>query len=75
MQKRPSSSRFPKGEELTLLEKVCFIQKHTTRAQLRTTGVINTNQHASIGGSVAAAHFIRSVAPLYAVPVVLHTVR
>lgn len=38
-------------------------------------GVSNTNQEASIGGSVAAAHYIRSVAPLYGVPVVLHTAR
>ncbi|KAF2244335.1 hypothetical protein BU26DRAFT_533771 [Trematosphaeria pertusa] len=31
------------------------------------------DQNASIGGSIAAAHYIRSVAPLYNVPVVLHT--
>jgi len=36
-------------------------------------GVDNKNQEASIAGSVAAAHYIRSVAPLYNVPVVLHT--
>ncbi|KAF1920897.1 hypothetical protein BDU57DRAFT_509368 [Ampelomyces quisqualis] len=36
-------------------------------------GIDNKNQEASIAGSVAAAHFIRSVAPLYNVPVVLHT--
>ncbi|KAI9702167.1 MAG: Fructose-bisphosphate aldolase 1 [Bogoriella megaspora] len=36
-------------------------------------GVGNSNQEASIGGAVAAAHYIRSVAPLYGVPVVLHS--
>ncbi|KAL9124415.1 MAG: hypothetical protein Q9217_006250 [Psora testacea] len=36
-------------------------------------GVSNTKQEASIGGSIAAAHYIRSVAPLYSIPVVLHT--
>ena len=38
-------------------------------------GVGNSKQEASIGGAVAAAHYIRAVAPLYGVPVVLHTVR
>ncbi|KAI0553162.1 hypothetical protein F4679DRAFT_532163 [Xylaria curta] len=36
-------------------------------------GISNTNQEASIGGAIAAAHFIRSVAPLYGVPVILHS--
>lgn len=36
-------------------------------------GVDNKNQEASIAGAVAAAHYIRSVAPIYGVPVVLHT--
>ncbi|KPM44848.1 Fructose-bisphosphate aldolase [Neonectria ditissima] len=36
-------------------------------------GVSNTDQAASIAGSVAAAHYIRSIAPTYGVPVVLHT--
>ncbi|KAI5462902.1 fructose-bisphosphate aldolase [Mariannaea sp. PMI_226] len=36
-------------------------------------GVSNTNQAASIAGSVAAAHYIRSIAPAYGIPVVLHT--
>jgi fructose-bisphosphate aldolase class II len=37
-------------------------------------GLKNTDkQEASIAGAVAAAHFIRSIAPLYGVPVVLHT--
>jgi len=30
-------------------------------------------QEASVGGAIAAAHYIRSVAPLYGIPVVLHT--
>lgn len=36
-------------------------------------GVDNKNQEASIAGSIAAAHYIRSIAPTYGVPVVLHT--
>ncbi|MCJ1329061.1 Fructose-bisphosphate aldolase 1 [Thelotrema lepadinum] len=33
----------------------------------------NANQEASVAGAIAAAHFIRAVAPIYGVPVVLHT--
>jgi len=36
-------------------------------------GVDNKKQEASIAGSVAAAHFIRQVAPSYGIPVILHT--
>ena len=36
-------------------------------------GVKNGNQEASIAGAVAAAHYIRSIAPIYGVPVVLHS--
>ncbi|KAF2262794.1 hypothetical protein CC78DRAFT_534536 [Lojkania enalia] len=36
-------------------------------------GVDNKDQKASIAGAVAAAHYIRSVAPAYGIPVVLHT--
>ncbi|CDR42635.1 CYFA0S10e00540g1_1 [Cyberlindnera fabianii] len=36
-------------------------------------GVKNGNQEASIAGAVAAAHYIRSIAPTYGIPVVLHT--
>ncbi|CAI5759612.1 unnamed protein product [Candida verbasci] len=36
-------------------------------------GVDNKNQNASIEGSIAAAHYIRSIAPTYGIPVVLHT--
>jgi len=36
-------------------------------------GVSNDGQRASIAGAVAAAHYIRSVAPVYGVPVILHT--
>lgn len=36
-------------------------------------GVSNTDQFASITGAIAAAHYIRSVAPAYDIPVVLHT--
>jgi len=36
-------------------------------------GVGNKNQEASIAGAVAAAHYIRAVAPAYGIPVILHT--
>jgi fructose-bisphosphate aldolase class II len=36
-------------------------------------GVDNKDQTASIQGAIAAAHYIRAVAPVYGVPVVLHT--
>lgn len=36
-------------------------------------GVDNKDQKASIAGSIAAAHYIRAVAPTYGIPVVLHT--
>jgi len=36
-------------------------------------GIKNEKEYASVAGSVAAAHYIRSVAPHYGVPVILHT--
>lgn len=36
-------------------------------------GVDNKDQKASIAGAVAAAHYIRSIAPVYGIPVVLHS--
>lgn len=39
----------------------------------RSQGVANKNQEASVAGAVAAAHYIRAVAPAYGIPVVLHT--
>ncbi|KAF2486399.1 fructose-BISphosphate ALDOLASE, class II [Neohortaea acidophila] len=36
-------------------------------------GIDNKDQSASIAGAIAAAHYIRAVAPSYGVPVVLHT--
>ncbi|KAL1302938.1 hypothetical protein AAFC00_003257 [Neodothiora populina] len=36
-------------------------------------GVANGNQEASIAGSIAAAHYVRALAPAYGIPVVLHT--
>ncbi|RPB08002.1 putative fructose-bisphosphate aldolase 1 [Morchella conica CCBAS932] len=36
-------------------------------------GVSNTNQFASISGAIAAAYYIRSIAPAYGIPVILHT--
>lgn len=45
----------------------------TTLTPILGKGVDNKDQKASIAGAVAAAHYIRSVAPAYGVPVVLHT--
>lgn len=36
-------------------------------------GVPNPNQEASVAGAIAGAHYIRSIAPTYDIPVVLHT--
>ncbi|KAK9446589.1 uncharacterized protein V1518DRAFT_423523 [Limtongia smithiae] len=36
-------------------------------------GVSNSGQAASIAGGIAAAHYVRAVAPAYGIPVVLHT--
>ncbi|MCJ1385077.1 Fructose-bisphosphate aldolase 1 [Xylographa soralifera] len=36
-------------------------------------GVKNGEQEASIAGAIAGAHYIRSIAPSYGIPVVLHT--
>lgn len=36
-------------------------------------GVDNKDQAASIAGGIAAAHYIRALAPAYGIPVVLHT--
>ncbi|KAF7714399.1 Fructose-bisphosphate aldolase [Penicillium ucsense] len=36
-------------------------------------GVSNDGQAASIAGAIAAAHYIRAIAPTYGIPVVLHT--
>lgn len=66
-------------DRLSLLAKVLIRDLSCNRDTAALTnslpGVSNTNQEASIGGSVAAAHYIRSVAPLYGIPVVLHTAR
>jgi len=35
--------------------------------------ISNDGQKASIAGAIAAAHFVRSLAPVYGIPVVLHT--
>jgi fructose-bisphosphate aldolase class II len=36
-------------------------------------GVDNKDQFASIQGGIAAAHYIRAIAPAYGIPVILHT--
>ena len=49
------------------------MSRQLTELWLRILGVSNSKQEASIGGAIAAAHFIRSVAPLYNTVVILHT--
>ncbi|RKF56294.1 Fructose-bisphosphate aldolase 1 [Golovinomyces cichoracearum] len=36
-------------------------------------GVANSKQEASIAGGIAGAHYIRAIAPVYGIPVILHT--
>lgn len=36
-------------------------------------GVKNDQQQASIAGAVAAAHYVRAIAPTYGVPVIMHS--
>ncbi|QGA12925.1 hypothetical protein EYB26_000570 [Talaromyces marneffei] len=36
-------------------------------------GLSNTNQEGSIAGAIAGAHYIRSIAPAYGIPVIVHT--
>ena len=50
-----------------------LIFNSTGAAYFAGKGVSNSNQEASIAGSIAAAHYIRSIAPSYGIPVVLHT--
>jgi fructose-bisphosphate aldolase class II len=40
---------------------------------IRTQGVANGKQEASIAGGIAGAEYIRAVAPAYGIPVILHT--
>jgi fructose-bisphosphate aldolase class II len=46
---------------------------HGGAAYFAGKGVSNKDQFASIAGGIAAAHYIRSIAPAYGIPVVLHT--
>jgi fructose-bisphosphate aldolase class II len=46
---------------------------HGLKLTLAGKGVSNTDQKASIVGAVAAASYIRMVAPAYGIPVVLHS--
>jgi fructose-bisphosphate aldolase class II len=76
MLRLPSSSNSPRVVPPTLLARYVSQQKLTTYSITKLTnfqGVSNTDQAASIAGSVAAAHYIRSIAPTYGIPVVLHT--
>jgi fructose-bisphosphate aldolase class II len=36
-------------------------------------GLSNSNQEGSIAGAIAAAHYIRAIAPAYGIPVILHS--
>jgi fructose-bisphosphate aldolase, class II len=68
MQKLLLSYRCPKEEQLIL-------QVDTKHSSLISSGkgIANKDQSASIAGAIAGAHYIRSVAPVYGIPVVLHT--
>lgn len=46
---------------------------HGGAAMFAGKGQPNKNNEASIAGAVAAAHYIRAIAPFYNVPVVIHT--
>lgn len=52
---------------------MCSPLIETKRLTRLIQGVPNGKQEASIAGGIAAAHYIRSIAPAYGVPVVLHT--
>ncbi|KAJ8107572.1 hypothetical protein OPT61_g8772 [Boeremia exigua] len=72
MPSRPSSSR-PRR-----VSSAARVQRPNTNcpggaAYFAGKGVDNKDQAASIAGAVAAAHYIRAVAPAYGIPVVLHT--
>lgn len=54
-----------------LVARPLLSEKTTSSAPIQ--GVKNDKQQASIAGAVAAAHYIRAVAPAYGIPVVLHT--
>jgi fructose-bisphosphate aldolase class II len=49
------------------------LQKCLRNYSQKSQGVPNTDQFASINGAIAAAHYIRAIAPAYGIPVVLHT--
>jgi len=36
-------------------------------------GIDNKNQEASVAGAIAAAYYVRSVAPIYGIPVIMHS--
>ena len=73
----PSSCRFLRAVPLTSLARYIANQSIILRSRLRILillqGVSNDGQKASIAGAIAAAHYIRSIAPTYGIPVVLHT--
>jgi len=50
-----------------------YIRKNPRYSLKSGKGVSNGEQQASIAGAIAGAHYIRSIAPIYGVPVVLHT--
>lgn len=74
MRRLRSSSRSLREVPLTSLERYVilrYIQWLGLTGIFK--GVSNTDQKASIAGAIAAAHYIRSIAPSYGIPVVLHT--
>ncbi|KAJ5590800.1 hypothetical protein N7450_004772 [Penicillium hetheringtonii] len=51
----------------------CPVILQTSQVVLPTSPASNDGQKASIAGAIAAAHYIRSIAPAYGIPVILHT--
>jgi len=52
---------------------ICLQVSQGGAAYFAGKGVSNDGQAASIAGAIAAAHYIRAIAPAYGIPVVLHT--
>ena len=78
MPRLPSSFRCPKVVPPISLARYDSLllarsSPHEPHSLIPLQGVSNTDQAASIAGSVSAAHYIRSIAPSYGIPVILHT--
>ena len=52
---------------------VTTVEDYWLLALMSVQGVPNGDQKASIAGAVSGAKYIRSIAPVYDIPVILHT--